>query len=97
MDYGWQWTAQPSGEIIGLNLGSYQAVKAKRPTLENSRQDLPPTSLEAIARRMAQADRPDYADNEQFWESYLPQARMWLAANDSVHGVNAALEGGDVE
>jgi hypothetical protein len=58
---------------------------------------LPPTSLEAIARRMAQADRPDYADNEQFWESYLPQARMWLAANDSVHGVNAALEGGDVD
>jgi hypothetical protein len=94
---GLPWTVQPSGEIIGLNLGSYQAVKAKRPTLENSRQDLPPTSLEAIARRMAQADRPDYADNEQFWESYLPQARMWLAANDSVHGVNAALEGGDVE
>jgi hypothetical protein len=47
----------------------------------------------AIARRMARADRPDYADNEQFWESYLPQARMWLAANET----NARLEGGDVD
>jgi hypothetical protein len=54
---------------------------------------LPPTSLEAIARRMALADRPDYPDNEQFWEGYLPQARMWLAAYET----NARLEGGDVD
>jgi hypothetical protein len=96
--------ALESGETCGLNSGNCPRVKAKRPTLENSRQDLPPTSLEAIARRMALADRPDYADNEQFWEGYLPQARMWLAAFDCfnacggrVHAVNAALEGGDVD
>jgi hypothetical protein len=50
---------------------------------------------ERVARRMAQADRPDYPDNEQFWEGYLPQARMWLAAYDAQ--ATARLEGGDVD
>lgn len=52
---------------------------------------------------MALADRPEWPGIEQFWEGYLPQARMWLAAfdvhavNASVHVMNAALEGRDVD
>ena len=41
---------------------------------------------ESIARKMALADRPDYPDNGQFWEGYLPVARQWLAAREAFKG-----------